>query len=142
MSSFAFDSSGAVLPPTPEELAEADKHSAILCLTDGVLEDGRPYYAYVAVKPSLYAEFHKLTNDRQPMIVGNYGEIIMAGYAPSPPPEVVREMNENYGFDDSYKEKLLKHVQDEYREFSAKQEDMRIKDIVSMLQNQQKNSDK
>src|SRR5579884_2861923 len=95
----AFDKKTAQLvPPTAEELLEADKSTIILGYVDG-MSDGQPFWAYVAIKPSKYAEFHAKTSARQHLIIEDYGTIIASGYDLAPPAEVVQEMKEKYGAD-------------------------------------------
>ena len=54
---YQFDKSGKLIPPSPDELLAADANSSIIVLDRGKLKSGNPYWAYVAVKPSKYAEF-------------------------------------------------------------------------------------
>jgi len=133
MTSFAFDASGHLKPPSAEALTAADEDTAILAYTTGTIEDGTPYYAYVAVKPSRYAEFHAMTAARETMTISDYGKIIRGGYAPAAPPEVVKEMREKYGFDEHYAEKLRREFYAQQKTFLASQEEARLDGIVTLL---------
>jgi hypothetical protein len=86
MTSIAFEASGKVRCSSTEELAEADKETAILGYVHGTMEDGRPYWAYVAIIPSKYREFHALTAARKAMVIGNYGTVVAAGFESRPQP--------------------------------------------------------
>ena len=138
MTSIAFDSSGKVKHSSADELAQADQNTAILSYVHGTMEDGRPYYAYVAVKPSKYREFHALTAAKKAMVIGEYGTVVAAGFELEPPADVVKEMREVYGFDDEYETKLKQEGLKQQEAFFAKQEKTRIDDIVAMLQKRQK----
>jgi len=136
MGTLVFDESGKLKPPTAEELAEADRDTAILCYTTGVLDDGRPYYAYIAVTPSRYSEFMQKTKARYVMVLGEYGTVIAAGFETEAPAEVKQEMRDKYGFDEEYQEKLIQRVRAEQDTFMKAKEDKRIMDIVAMLKTQ------
>jgi hypothetical protein len=136
MTEFVFDTSGRVQQPSPEALAQADEDLAILGFVHGAMEDGRPYYAYVAIKPSQFREFHALTTAKKAMVIGEYGTVIAAGFEFEPPPEVVQEMRDVYGFDDQYEAKLKREAIRQQAAFFANQEKARIDDIVAMLKKQ------
>ncbi len=138
MTSIAFEASGKVKHSSVEELAQADQETAILSYVHGTMEDGRPYYAYVAVKPSKYRDFHAMTAAMRPMVIGDYGTVVAAGFESEPPADVVKEMREVYGFDDQYEERLKSDALKQQEFFFAKLETKRIDDIVAMLQKKQK----
>jgi len=138
MSALAFEDSGKVVKPSIEELLAADNDSAIIAYTDGIAEDGRPYYAYIAVKPSMYEEFHALTSARKPIVLEDYGTILAGDYAASAPPSVKQAMRETYGFDENFIEKIKENIMKMGKVFFEKKEDNRIMDIVGMLQKQNK----
>jgi len=129
----SFTSTGQVKEPTAEELAKADEDTAILGYVHGTMGDGRPYYAYVAIRPSRYREFHALTASQRALVIGDYGTVLAAGFEPQAPPEVEREMREVYGFDDQYEAKLKQQAIKQQETFFASQEKKRIDDIVAML---------
>lgn len=133
MTSTAFEPSGQIKSPTAEELAEADKDSAILCYTNGILQDDRPYYVYMAVKPSRYKAFKEMTDAGKCITFSDYGEIIAAGFEAYPPPEVVQKIHDTYGFDEDFTEKLVQGIRADQSVFMEQQEKKRIDDIVTML---------
>ena len=128
---------GPLIPPTAEELAEADKDSAILCYTDGRMEDGRPYYAYVAVKPSKYLAFKALTAAGGGLTLADYGDVIAGDFEAKPPQSVVDEMREKYDFDERFTEKLVRTIRAEQDAFMEQQEKNRLDKIVGYAEKQQ-----
>jgi hypothetical protein len=140
MTSIAFEASGRVKCHSAEELAEADKEMAILGYVHGTMEDGRPYYAYVAIKPSKYKEFHALTTARKAMVIGHYGTVVAAGLQSEPPPAIAKKMRDVYGFDEQYEAKLKQEALREKEKFFENQEKVRLDDIVAMLKNKKPNS--
>ena len=137
MAALAFKSSGELLPPTEEELVEADKDCYILCYTDGMMPDGRPYYAYIAVKPSKYLEFKKITDAGDGLTLADYGEVIAGDFETKPPQSVVDEMREKYHFDEQFTEKLVRKIRAEQDAFMEHREKQRLDKIVAMLKKQQ-----
>ena len=131
--SFAFEGAGKVKLSSGEELAKADQETAILAYTSGTTDDDRPYYAYVAVKPSKYQEFYALTSAKQALVIAEYGTIICGGFEEKPPLEVMNEMREIYGFDDGYEERLAQEAKRQLVAFLEKEEKARIDGIVRML---------
>jgi hypothetical protein len=137
MTAFVFEASGRVTLPSQEELVAADETSAIIALSQGKLSDGSPYYAYIAIKPSLYREFCARTKAGDALTLSDYGTIITIGYDAEPPAEVVAEMREKYGFENDYETKLINEAKGQQGEFLKKKEDKRIGDIVAMLKKKQ-----
>ena len=133
MSAIAFEPTGKVKHPSVEDLAQADKDLAILGYVHGTMDDGRPYYAYVAILPSKYREFHALSAAKKAMVIGNYGTVIAAGFEFEPPADVVQEMQDVYGFDEQFETKLKQEAIKDQKAFFEKQETGRIDDIVAML---------
>jgi len=136
--SYQFEKSGKLKKYTAEELAEADKTSSMLALDQGMLEDGKtPYWAYIAVKPSKFEEFIKITAARQKMNLADYGEILEYGFDAQVPESVQETMKSKYGFDKDYKTKLVDKVKQAQAEFLKSQENQRLGDIVAMLKKKQ-----
>jgi hypothetical protein len=133
MTAIAFESSGKVKHPSAENLAEADKDLYILGYVHGTMEDGRSYYAYVAIIPSKYREFHAMTAAKKAMVIGQYGTVIAAGFESEPPADVVKEMHDVYGFDEQFESKLKQEAIKQQEAFFKQQEATRIDDIVAML---------
>lgn len=139
MVTYTFESSGNIQVPSQQELKEIDDEVAIITYTNGTTEDGRPYYAYLAVKPSKYTEFHERTSASETIVLNDYGNIIACGFETGPPPEVIRQMREEYGYDEHYAQKLKSEASRQRKIFSARQEEKRVQDIVAMLKNKKPN---
>jgi hypothetical protein len=130
---FKFESSGKLKQPTSEELASADKDTAIVAISTGKQANGEPYYAYIAVKPSKYAEFYRRSKQRESINLDDYGTIIAAGPEIVPPTEVAKRMSDEYGFDPDFEKKIEAELIKEREKFGTKKENERINDIVAML---------
>lgn len=130
---FKFDASGKIGQPTAEEWASADQESAIISLSTGLQADGTPYYAYIAVKPSTYAEFYRLSKQNHPLDLEKYGTIIAAGPESEPPENVTSRMIVDYGFDKNFENNLNAEFQKERSQFAVVNEDKRLMDIVAMM---------
>ncbi len=133
MPRYSFESSGKLSTPSTEELQKADDSSAIIAYTNGVTEDGRPYYAYMAVKPSRYREFYELTSARKAIVLNDFGNIIEGGFEESPPANIVQRMRNEYGFDENYEKAIKEEVSRQRGKFTAAQEEKRLMDIVAMM---------
>lgn len=132
---YQFDKSGKLREPTEAELvaADADPAAAVIVLDDGVLEDGSPYWLYIAVKPSKYKEFLGLLRSQARMRLADYGTILRYGFEKEVPASVKEEMKRQYGCDDAFMAKVAADVKAEQQLFLRQQEDRRLADIVSML---------
>ncbi len=133
MMQYSFEESGALKNPSYDEMKELDKDTAIIAFTNGHLDDAMPYYAYIAVKPSRYQEFYQMTKNRQTMIMGEYGTILMCGTTLTPPDDVVKQMEEEYGFDGQLETKLREEVEKQRGEFTTRQDNIRVGGIISQL---------
>lgn len=135
---YQFEKDGKLKAPASEALAAADADSFLLVLDKGSIADGTPYWAYIAVKPSKYAEFIRLTQAHQPLRIGDYGTILKYGFEPDVPEAQREEMQREHGFDEQFVPKLLEDVKKAQGEFLKTQENQRLGDIVAMLKAQQK----
>ena len=131
---FDLEESGKLREQTEEELAALDKLEALVGYFHGTVSDGRPYWAYLLIKPSKYKEFYELTTARKPLVPTDYGTIIASGYDAAPPPEVVKEMREKYDFDNNYETKIKEEAEKQQKVFLDKKEEDRMKNIINMLQ--------
>lgn len=91
--------------PSPEELAEADKNSAVIVLVKGKRKSGQPFYAYVAVPPSKLLAF-KEAEKKGNYMLDDYGEILKYGEGEEPSAEVIAEMKEKYNADADFEQKV------------------------------------
>ena len=142
---FAFHKSGDVKVATDAERQEppvakirnADEDAGIICFTSGLMEDGRPYWVYLAVKPNKYQEFKKLTDEGKGMTFSDYGTVVAGGFGKEVPASVKQEMKEKYGFEDLSQRDLTKQFYEAQAFFVQQQESEHIADIVEMLKKKQ-----
>ncbi len=130
---YEFDNFGKLVMPTAAQLEQADEDVSIIVLDQGLLEDDRPYWAYIAVKPSMYAEFIYNTSQQIEVDLEDYGEIIKMGYEEEVPAWAMEEMRSQYNFDDQYVEKLGQKILVVQTSFLQQRELKRIYAIVAML---------
>jgi len=78
-----------------------DDKARVIMLTFGHLEQGGMYWCYVAVKPTRYEEFKKLTGGKQyniqNFVADGFGEIVVSGEGSLPPKEVTQQVAEIFG---------------------------------------------
>jgi hypothetical protein len=134
-----FEQSGALKMLTAEELATADEHSSVIVLDRGMAEDGKTYWAYVAVKPSQYGAFMRASAARQTIRLSDYGKILKWGMGTEVPADIQEAMRREHGFDEKYMSRLAAEVKQAQAEFLKTQDDSRIANIVSMLKKQTPN---
>jgi len=136
MSSFIFEPSGQMKIPTTEDLAIADEDNGILVLSRGVQADGTPYYAYIVVIPSKFAEFMRKTEEKIACDLESYGDVLFAESLAEPPVEIAEMMRDCYDFDEEFQQKLFEEMKKEQKVFVGKKEEKRIMDIVAMMKKQ------
>jgi hypothetical protein len=107
---FPLDPKGNIETPSQQELKAADAHSAIIAFVNGTMSDGRPYYAYLAVKPSKCQQFYERTAAGEPLILSEYGTVIIAGFASQPPENVVAFMQREFGYSDTFEANLRQQL--------------------------------
>lgn len=90
-------------PVTPNASVNADDVSRIIMLIYGKLEDGGPFWCYVAVKPSRFDDFKaaEAAGTINLYEFGEFGEVIVSAAGQTPPAEVTRQVAEMYGADPS-----------------------------------------
>ncbi len=72
-----------------------------IVLVYGLLENGNPFWVFVAVKPSQYQQFIAAQKDGTLNLYqfAPYGEIIVSGVGKSPPDEITIKVAEMYQTD-------------------------------------------
>lgn len=138
MQQYNFDTSGNIKPSAQQDLQHADSRASIVAYTSGTSASGRPYYAYIAVKPSKYREFCRRSEARETFRLGDYGHILVYGFEAKPPANVVKHMNDKYGFDEHYEARLREEISKQRKQFSIDQEEQRLINIVAMMKAQKK----
>lgn len=85
----------AIKIPDPDALAR------IIVLVYGMLEGGKPFWVYAAVKPSAYDGFNDAKKHGKLNLhdFDAYGELIIAGEGQTPPIEVTLKVAEVYQTD-------------------------------------------
>ncbi len=121
---------------TAEELRAADAHSSVIELDRGRLENGTPYWAYVAVRPSRYKEFKRVTAEHRPFRLRDYGIVLKHGFDEAVPLSIKEEMKRDYGCADSFLVALAADVRKAQAAFVREREHLRIGNIVAMLKKQ------
>jgi hypothetical protein len=119
--------SGDLVAPSASELDEADADNEMYTLTIGTTDDGKPYWMYAAIVPSLYQDFIAAAAAGQRIEINDYGYALKFGFDAVPPAEVKEEMKRKYGFDENYEAKLAAEIEKERKAFLERQEDERIK---------------
>ena len=109
----------------------------IIVLDRGEMENGSFYWAYIAIKPSRYKEFMRITGERRPIVLDEFGEILKHGFDEHVPQEAIDAMREEYGFDDQYVEKLGGRMVQVQSAFMKSRETQRLTDIVAMMKAKQ-----
>lgn len=82
---------------------DKDALARVIVLIYGMLEGGKPFWVYAAVKPSKYDEFNKLKSQNKVDLkkFDVFGELIIAGEGQTPPIEVTVKVAEVYQTDPS-----------------------------------------
>lgn len=133
MAALAFDTSGKVSVPPTNVLERIDSHTYIVAFTNGTMADGKPYYAYIAVKPSMYQEFYDNTVAKKPMVLSNYGSVIVADFMQTPPKEIIEFMRSEFGFENNFEDSLRQQVSAQRNAYIKENEIKRAQDIVNMM---------
>ena len=80
---------------------DKDQLARIIVLLYGMMEGGKPFWVYAAVKPSQYDDFNAAKSNGTLKLDAfeAYGEIIIAGEGQTPPVEVTLKIAEVYQTD-------------------------------------------
>ena len=80
---------------------DKDALARVIVLIYGMLEGGKPFWVYAAVKPSKYDEFNKLKGENKIDLQNfdPFGELIIAGEGQTPPIDVTLKVAEVYQTD-------------------------------------------
>lgn len=90
-------------PAIPNASVNPDDVSRIIMLIYGKLEDGGPFWCYVAVKPSQFEAFKaaEAAGTINLYEFTPFGEVIVSAAGQTPPAEVTRQVADMYGADPS-----------------------------------------
>lgn len=87
-------------PSTPSTQQQADDIARVIVLVYGLLDGSRPFWCYVAVKPSKYKDFIEAQNNGTLNLVEfKMGEVIVSGEGTNPPDAVTLKVAEIYQTD-------------------------------------------
>ena len=100
------------------------------------MPDGGRFYAFVAVRPSRYHEFHRLTTARQQVVLSDFGSVLAAGHVAEPGEDVLADIRRRYGYDEALVEKLNAEIDTQRRAHGEAAEAARILDIVRKLKSE------
>lgn len=94
-------SESTVTQNTAPGATNPDDVARVIVLIYGLLEESRPFWCYVAVKPSKYQAFldEQKAGTLNLFEFGKYGEIIISGEGSNPPDEVTLKVAEVYQTD-------------------------------------------
>ena len=86
-----------------DQTQKFDDLTRIILLVYGMFGDGKPFWVYVAIKPSQYQDFQKAHKDGTVDLYNfsPFGEIIVSGEGRNPPDEVTLKVAEMYQTDPS-----------------------------------------
>jgi len=132
---YQFEPSGKLKILTEQELAVSEGDSAIIVYHEGILEDGSPYWVYVAVKPSKYKAFTDKASRKEVIEYNQYGEIIQYGFDTVVPESIKELMKREYGCDDKFMDVLVADFKAAQASFLKEQENKRISEFIAMMKN-------
>src|ERR1700691_3029656 len=85
-----------------DQLKKADEEVSLIVFVNGKRPDDSAFWAFLAIPPSKIMGFKKAQQLGESFLLDEYGEIIKHGVGKEPPTDVVKEMQENYGFDPDF----------------------------------------
>lgn len=98
--------------PDEDALLEADEAVAILTLVQGELQDGEPFYAYLAIPPSKYVAF-RVAEEKGDYELMDYGEILAFRVGEKEPDEHMKaKIESQYAANHNLEEDLISDVKD------------------------------
>jgi hypothetical protein len=98
-----------ITPPPLSSQSMADLLCTIMLLCHAKHHDGRPFWAYMCIKPSMAKAF-KDARDKGRFNLEDYGTIIEWGEGSDVPPTTRQRMEREYGVCHDYEKQLLKAI--------------------------------
>lgn len=135
---FKFLSDGSLKIPTAKELEDADNGARIICLMTGAMDNGEDGWVFIAVRPSLYELFYASCKHGDELLPEAYGEVIAHGKGLPPPADVVKRMQNRYGFDPHFSDRLVEETKKQQKAFFMRQDALRVQAIVATLKSKDK----
>ena len=96
--------------PTDSDDSFADLLSTLVVFVRGKLAGGKPYWAYLAMKPSMAKAFKEVQSKGVAFDLEEYGTIIEWGEGDEPPAAIVEQMKNTYAVGSDYEKKLLERI--------------------------------
>ena len=96
----------AITPPPLSSQSMADLLCTIMLLCRGNYQDGRSFWAYFCIKPSMARAF-KEARDHGQIHLEEYGTIIECGDGNDVPADIRERMEKEYGVNHRYEEQLF-----------------------------------
>lgn len=97
-------------PPPLSAQAMADLLCTLLVCCRGVRDDGKAFWAYLCIKPSMAASF-KEARESGSFVLEDYGTVVEWGEGEKIPEEVEERMAKQFGADAHYEDKILKALE-------------------------------
>lgn len=95
-----------ITPPPLSAQAMADLLCTVMLLCRGKQPNGKPYWAYMCIKPSMAKAF-KEARDSGKINLEDYGTIIEWGEDEHVPDETQKRMEREFGANHNYEQQLL-----------------------------------
>lgn len=95
-----------ITPPPLSTQSMADLLCTIMLLCRGMGTDGKPFWAYMCIKPSM-AQAFKDAREKGRFNLEDYGTILEVGSGDEVPPEVRNRMERDYGVNHGFEDALL-----------------------------------
>lgn len=86
-------------------LRRMEEEAGILTLVTGTLADGADHYAYAVIPPRKYIEF-KAAQEKGDYNLAEFGEIVAHGPGKTPPEDVKKRMEDEYGANPDFEAEL------------------------------------
>lgn len=87
----------------------ADLLCTFMVLCKGI-SDGRPHWAYMAIKPSMARAFREASQAGN-LDLDDFGTVLESGEGEAPPSEVKERMYERFGMRDDYEDTLIAAIE-------------------------------
>jgi hypothetical protein len=99
-----------ITPPPLSDQSMADLYATITVLCFGKHRDGKPFWAYMQVKPSMAKAFREARESGE-CDLEDYGTVVEWGEGQDVPPRIKVRMERNHGIRHNYEREILKMAQ-------------------------------
>ncbi len=84
-----------------------DGDLSLVMFINGTIENDVDFYAFIYLIPSKMMDFKRAIENKSPINLTDFGEVIKAGEGLIPPDDVKKEMEENYNVDYEFSAKVI-----------------------------------